>query len=217
MSGLIMLLPHGYAGQGPEHSSARLERFLQMCAEFNMTVANITSPANFFHAIRRQLARPFRKPLIIMSPKSLLRHPQCVSDISEVETGNNFKEIIDDPNLKSGKGVKRIVLCTGKVYYDLLGKRKDLGKDKEVAIVRLEQMYPFPEKQIDAVLNKYKGAELVWAQEEPGNMGAWQYILSYMYKSGITLASRKTSASPATGFKKQHDKEQNAVLEKAFA
>ena len=213
MSGLIMLLPHGYAGQGPEHSSARLERFLQMCAEFNMTVANITSPANFFHAIRRQLARPFRKPLIIMSPKSLLRHPQCVSDISEVETGNNFKEIIDDPNLKSGKGVKRIVLCTGKVYYDLLGKRKDLGKDKEVAIVRLEQMYPFPEKQMDAILKKYKGAELVWAQEEPGNMGAWQYILSYMYKSGITLASRKTSASPATGFKKQHDKEQDAVLE----
>ncbi len=216
MSGLIMLLPHGYAGQGPEHSSARLERFLQMCAEYNMTVANITSPSNFFHAVRRQLERPFRKPLIIMSPKSLLRHPSCVSDISEIETGNSFKEIIDDQNLTSGKGVKKLILCTGKIYYDLVAKRKDLSKEKEVAIVRLEQLYPFPKTQMDAILEKYKGTELMWVQEEPGNMGAWQYILSFMYKSGIALVSRKTSASPATGFKKKHDMEQEAVLEKAF-
>ena len=217
MSGLIMLLPHGYAGQGPEHSSARLERFLQMCAEYNMTVANITSPANFFHAIRRQLARPFRKPLVVMSPKSLLRHPSCVSNISDIESGNSFKELIDDSNFKTGKGVKKVILCTGKVYYDLISKRTELKKDKEVAIVRLEQLYPFPQNQIDAVIKKYKGAELFWVQEEPGNMGGWQYILSFMYQQGIHLVSRKTSASPATGFKKQHDKEQAKVLEKAFA
>jgi 2-oxoglutarate dehydrogenase E1 component len=217
MSGLIMLLPHGYAGQGPEHSSARLERFLQMCAEYNMTVANITSPANFFHVIRRQLERPFRKPLVIMSPKSLLRHPSCVSDISDIETGNGFKELIDDATFTSGKGVKRVILCTGKIYFDLIAKRKDLGKEKEFAIVRLEQLYPLPSDQIDAVIEKYKGAELMWVQEEPGNMGAWQYILSFLYKQGIQLTSRKTSASPATGFKKQHDLEQEAVLEKAFA
>jgi len=216
MSGLIMLLPHGYAGQGPEHSSARLERFLQMCAEYNMTVANITSPANFFHVIRRQLERPFRKPLVIMSPKSLLRHPLCVSDITDIETGTNFKELIDDSNFSSGKGVKRIIFCSGKIYYDLVDKRIKLGKDNEVAIVRLEQLYPYPKTQIDAVIKKYKGAELFWVQEEPGNMGAWQYILSFMHKQGIQLAARKTSASPATGFKKKHDMEQEAVLEKAF-
>jgi 2-oxoglutarate dehydrogenase E1 component len=152
-----------------------------------------------------------------MSPKSLLRHPSCVSDISDIETGNGFKELIDDATFTSGKGVKRVILCTGKIYFDLIAKRKDLGKEKEFAIVRLEQLYPLPSDQIDAVIEKYKGAELMWVQEEPGNMGAWQYILSFLYKQGIQLTSRKTSASPATGFKKQHDLEQEAVLEKAFA
>ena len=217
MSGLVMLLPHGYAGQGPEHSSARLERFLQMCAEYNMTVANITTPANFFHAMRRQLARPFRKPLIIMSPKSLLRHPLCVSDMSAFESGSTFSEVIDDSTFNNGKGVKKLMLCSGKIYYDLLAYRSEIKKDKEVAIVRIEQLYPLPKTQIDAVIEKYKDAQLLWVQEEPGNMGAWQYILSYMRHSNIELASRKTSASPATGFKKQHDKEQQAVLDKAFS
>ncbi len=217
MSGLVMLLPHGYAGQGPEHSSARLERFLQMCAEYNMTVANITTPANFFHAMRRQLARPFRKPLIVMSPKSLLRHPLCVSDMSAFESGSSFSEVIDDSTFNNGKGVKKLMLCSGKIYYDLLAHRSEIKKDKEVAIVRIEQLYPLPKTQIDAVIEKYKDAQLLWVQEEPGNMGAWQYILSYMRHSNIELASRKTSASPATGFKKQHDKEQQAVLDKAFS
>ena len=217
MSGLVMLLPHGYAGQGPEHSSARLERFLQMCAEYNMTVANITTPANFFHAMRRQLARPFRKPLIVMSPKSLLRHPLCVSDINTFETGNAFSEVIDDSTFSKGKGVEKLILCSGKIYYDLLAQRATAKKEKEVAIVRIEQLYPLPETQINAIIEKYKGAQLLWVQEEPGNMGAWQYILSFMRHSNIELVARKTSASPATGFKKQHDKEQQAVLDKAFS
>jgi len=217
MSGLVMLLPHGYAGQGPEHSSARLERFLQQCAEFNMTVANITTPANFFHVMRRQLERPFRKPLIIMSPKSLLRHPSCISNIEDITTGQGFKEILDDTNFKNNKGVNKLILCSGKIYFDLVTERKERKLESSVSIVRLEQLYPFPKDQMDAILEKYSGATLLWVQEEPGNMGAWQYILSFMRRTEIEVVSRKTSASPATGFKKQHDKEQQAVLDKAFS
>ena len=220
MSGLVMLLPHGYEGQGPEHSSARLERFLQMCAEYNMTVANITTPANFFHAMRRQLARPFRKPLIIMSPKSLLRHPLCISDIEAFTDSkeNSFYEYYDDPEVdnKQLKKIKKALFCTGKIYYDLL-ERKQANQRDDVAIIRLEQLYPFPQKQLDALLDKYSKVPNYWVQEEPANMGAWQYILSQFPKVGFELISRKASASPATGYKKVHDAQQQEIIDKAFA
>ena len=223
MSGLVMLLPHGYEGQGPEHSSARLERFLQACAEFNMTIANVTTPANFFHLLRRQLARPFRKPLIVMSPKSLLRHPACVSSIETFESGNRFMELLDDPEIgpRSGKKITRLLFCTGKVYYDLLQFKQE-NKRSDVAIVRLEQLYPLPGKQINKIFKKYPNAEPIWVQEEPSNMGSWQYINSMMHHEGIGLTkdlgfvARKSSASPATGFKKVHDTEQKAIVEQAF-
>lgn len=217
MSGLVMLLPHGYEGQGPEHSSARLERFLQGCANYNMTVANVTTPANFFHLLRRQLERPFRKPLVVMSPKSLLRHPLCVSSIEDFETGNRFQEVLDDSeiNAKQAKSTKRLIFCTGKIYYDLLQKKQE-DERTDVAIVRLEQLFPFPQKQIEAILKKYSKAEKYWVQEESANMGAWEYMLA---NSGMDLkrVSRKATASPATGYKKVHDKQQQAVVEAAFA
>jgi 2-oxoglutarate dehydrogenase E1 component len=219
MSGLVLLLPHGYEGQGPEHSSGRVERFLQGCAEYNMTVANCTTPANFFHILRRQLARPFRKPLVVMTPKSLLRHPEVVSDISEFGPGTRFQEVLDDPMIgpRSNKKVKRILLCSGKVYYDLIARKKSEDR-KDVAIVRLEQMYPFPGKQLDALFKRYSDAdELYWVQEEPLNMGGWQYILScFVGKRPIQLVSRKASASPATGYKKVHDDQQQEIVDKAF-
>ncbi|MDX1940079.1 MAG: 2-oxoglutarate dehydrogenase E1 component [Saprospiraceae bacterium] len=216
MSGLVLLLPHGYEGQGPEHSSARLERFLQNCAEYNMTIANVTTPVNFFHLLRRQLARPFRKPLVVMSPKSLLRHPECVSNPEDFETGKAFQEIYDDANIKDAKKVKRVLFCTGKVYYDLLQEQREKAR-QDVAIVRIEQLYPFPEKQINTILEKYAQAELFWVQEEPANMGAWQYLHRFDFRKNLTLVSRKASASPATGFKKKHDKEQAELVEKSFA
>lgn len=219
MSGLTLLLPHGYEGQGPEHSSARIERFLQLCAEYNMTVANCTTPANFFHLLRRQLVRPFRKPLVVMTPKSLLRHPEVVSPLEDFEMGKCFQEIIDDPEVgpRNGKKVKRVLLCSGKVYYDLLEKkRKDNRGD--IAIVRLEQLYPMPLVQLKKIREKYDQAEYFWVQEEPGNMGAWQYVLSYLAgELPIQLIGRKTSASPATGFKKVHDQQQEGIVERAFA
>jgi 2-oxoglutarate dehydrogenase E1 component len=224
MSGLVLLLPHGYEGQGPEHSSARLERFLQNCAEFNMTVANVTTPANFFHLIRRQLERPFRKPLVVMSPKSLLRHPECVSDISEFEKGNSFIEVLDDPNVgpRSGKKVNRLLLCTGKIYYELNAYKKEHKRD-DVAIVRMEQLYPLPDKQLQKIMKKYENAQPIWVQEEPSNMGAWQYISSLAHNdqigfdlSNMKYVARKSSASPATGFKKVHDKTQVSIVERAF-
>ncbi|MEO1517656.1 MAG: 2-oxoglutarate dehydrogenase E1 component [Bacteroidota bacterium] len=220
MSGLVMLLPHGYEGQGPEHSSARLERFLQMCAEKNLTVVNITTPANFFHAMRRQLARPFRKPLIVMSPKSLLRHPLCVSPIEAFEdkTENSFYEYYDDPavNSKNLKKVKRALFCTGKVYYDLLQYKMENDRD-DVAIIRIEQLYPFPKKHIDALLEKYNATKNYWVQEEPTNMGAWPFIAYKYPKMDFELIARKPSASPATGFKKAHDEQQKEIVEKAFS
>lgn len=214
MSGLVMLLPHGYAGQGPEHSSARVERFLQSCAEYNISVMNITTPANFFHAIRRQMERPFRKPMVVMSPKSLLRHPRCTSDISEIQEGTKFQEVLDDTSANSKK-IKKVLLCTGKVYYDLL-KAKEEQKRDDIAIIRVEQLYPFPLKQVENLLKQYAGADVAWVQEEPKNMGAWLHILANLHPLNITCVSRKPSASPATGYKKVHDDEQAKIIEQAF-
>jgi len=224
MSGLVALLPHGYEGQGPEHSSARLERFLQLCAEFNMTVANITTPANFFHLLRRQLARPFRKPLIVMPPKSLLRNPQAVSPVEEFYAGTKFQELIDDATVgaRSGGKIKRLLLCSGKIYFDLLNYKVENKRD-EVAIVRLEQLFPLPIDQLNAVFKKYSNTDdIIWVQEEPSNMGAWQYIHSMRFSDSVTIpkelnyVARKASASPATGFKKVHDEEQASIINRAF-
>ncbi|MFT5165455.1 MAG: 2-oxoglutarate dehydrogenase E1 component [Saprospiraceae bacterium] len=216
MSGLVMLLPHGYEGQGPEHSSARLERFLMQCAQYNMTVANVTTPANFFHLIRRQLARPFRKPLIVMSPKSLLRHPLCVSNISDFETGTKFQEIIDDQTVTTAKvkKIKRALFCSGKIYYDLLTKKEEDKRD-DIAIVRVEQLYPIPEKQMANILKKYNSAETFWVQEESMNMGAWPHMVMN-FPNQFTPVTRKASASPATGYKKIHDVQQADILSRAF-
>lgn len=211
MNGLVMLLPHGYEGQGPEHSNARPERFLQLSAEYNMIVCNPTTPANIFHLLRRQVAWEFRKPCIMFSPKSLLRHPLVVSPIKDFTNGS-FQEVIDD-GIVNAKEVKKVVLCTGKVYYDLL-EAQAKKKTKDVALVRVEQLHPFPEKQLNAVLKKYKGAKLVWTQEEPANMGYWSFMLRYM--TGMELISRKASASPATGYSKVHKAEQEKIVSQAL-
>lgn len=213
MNGLVMLLPHGYEGQGPEHSSCRPERFLQLSAEYNMIVANPTTPANFFHLLRRQVAWPFRKPCIVFSPKSLLRHPSVISPVKDFTSGR-FNEVLDDPNA-AAKDVKRVVLCSGKIYYDLLEVQLK-KKIKDTAVVRIEQLHPWPEKQLGAVLKKYKGAELVWVQEEPSNMGSWSYIQRVMVKQEISVISRKASASPATGYAKVHKVEQEKIINQAF-
>jgi 2-oxoglutarate dehydrogenase E1 component len=214
MNGLVMLLPHGYEGQGAEHSSARMERFLALCAELNMQVANCTTPANFFHLLRRQLKRPFRKPLIVFTPKSLLRHPKCVSAIDAFTSGS-FMEVIDDTQTKPDQ-VQRVVFCTGKIYYELLDK-KEQEKADDVAIVRLEQLYPFPQKAIDAIIKRYsKATEFFWTQEEPENMGAWSYLLRVFKTKPLRYIGRPESASPATGSHKQHDREQQAILAAAF-
>lgn len=215
MSSLVLLLPHGYEGAGPEHSSARLERFLQSCAEYNMVVCNITTPANFFHALRRQLAWPFRKPLVIMTPKSLLRHPRCVSDISEIYKGK-FMEIIDDADTLAPEKVNKVLFCSGKVYYDLLA-HKEAHNHRDVAIVRLEQLYPLVDSTMTKLVKKYKNASYYWVQEEPANMGAWAYINSLATKTKLELISRVPAASPATGFAKVHEKEQQEIVDKAFA
>jgi len=212
MSGLVLLLPHGYEGQGPEHSSARLERFLQACAEGNMAVANISTPANLFHILRRQLHRPFRKPLIIMSPKSLLRHPMCVSDLSEFTSRTKFHEYYDDTEVKDPR---KVLFCTGKIYYDLLKYRIDKAIS-DVAIIRIEQLYPFPETALYDLQEKYHGADWVWVQEEPLNMGAWTYIKEIFALDSLEVIGRKASASPATGFKAAHDQKQAEIVHSAF-
>lgn len=217
MSGLVMLLPHGYEGQGPEHSSARMERFLQAAAEFNITVANITTPANLFHVLRRQLARPFRKPLIIMSPKSMLRHPMCVSHFKDFTTGQRFQEVLDDPDgTKHPKKIRKVLYCSGKVYYDLLEAKLERKID-DIAIVRLEQLYPFPLVQMEELAIKYSKAKALWVQEEPSNMGAWQYFWSFYRNQDIELLARKSSASPATGYKKVHAEQQQDLIDKALS
>lgn len=215
---LVMLLPHGYEGQGPEHSNARPERFLQLCAENNLIVANITTPANIFHAMRRQLAWEFRKPMVIMSPKSLLRHPQAISSLDELAAGS-FREVIGDP-YADPKKVKRVLLCTGKVYYDLLEKQQADKRD-DVAIIRMEQLYPLPQKQLDAELAKYKKPEIVWVQEEPENMGCFSFMLRrfrdrFTGAQALKYVGRESASSPATGFAKLHTQEQAALVQKAF-
>lgn len=213
MSGIVLLLPHGYEGQGPEHSSARLERFLQLSAEGNIIVTNITTPANFFHALRRQLAFDFRRPLVNMSPKSLLRHPLAQSDLGLL-SNDKFHELIPD-NYAGKKEVKRILLCSGKIYYDLF-EYQQKNERRDIAIIRIEQLYPFPFTQLQKELDKYKNAELFWVQEEPRNMGAWFYIRNIITEVSITRISRKASASPASGFAKVHAKEQAEIVEQAF-
>lgn len=215
MNGLTMLLPHGYEGQGPEHSNARPERYLQLAAEYNMIVANLTTPANIFHALRRQLSWDFRKPLIVMSPKSIFRHPKVMSPISEFTNGS-FQEVYAD-TYADAKKVKKVLLCSGKVYYDLLDKQeKDQRKD--VAIVRIEQIHPFPTTKVEAELAKYPKAKVYWVQEEPENMGYWSFVIrEFGWKPFEALIARKKSASPATGFLKIHNEEQAALVERAFS
>ena len=214
MNGLVMLLPHGYEGQGPEHSNARPERFLQLSADYNMVVANITEPSNFFHLLRRQLTWEFRKPCVVMSPKSLLRHPKVVSPISEFTSGR-FREVLPDTKVKA-KEVKRVVLCTGKVYYDL-EEAREREKNTKVALVRVEQLHPLPKTQILEIIKSYKGAEVVWVQEEPENMGYWNYLLRLLYQElPMRVIARKASASPATGYNKVHVEEQRALVAQAL-
>ncbi len=213
MNGLVMLLPHGYEGQGPEHSNARPERFLQLAAEDNIVVANVTTPANFFHALRRQLAWSFRKPLVVMSPKSMLRNPQCVSPVEDFTSGH-FQEVLGD-GFAEAKKVKKVLLCSGKVYYDLLDEQQQADR-RDVALIRLEQLHPFPQKQLAAELAKYPKARLIWVQEEPENMGYWNYLLRFMRRELHDVVARKPSASPATGYNKVHVKEQKEIVARAF-
>ncbi|HTB07341.1 MAG TPA: 2-oxoglutarate dehydrogenase E1 component [Bacteroidia bacterium] len=211
MNGICLFLPHGYEGQGAEHSSARMERFLMLCAENNMYVINATTPANFFHALRRQIHSDIRKPMVAFTPKSLLRHPKCVSKIADYTKGG-FTEIIDDGNTSA----TRLVFCCGKVYYDLLEAKEKEGVD-DVAIIRMEQLYPFPRKQFNAVLGKYKKAkEYIWVQEEPENMGAWLFMTRMVKEVKLTCVSRPESASPATGSKKKSEMEKAEILNKVF-
>ncbi|MHA8092463.1 2-oxoglutarate dehydrogenase E1 component [Aquirufa regiilacus] len=213
-NGLVMLLPHGYEGQGPEHSNARPERFLQLAAENNMVIANLTTPANIFHALRRQLTWEFRKPLVVMSPKSIFRHPKVVSKLDAFTKGS-FQEVIGDEYADKAK-VKRVLICSGKVYFDLLD-RQEKDKRKDVAIIRLEQLHPFPTKQVEAELAKYKSAEIFYVQEEPENMGYWSYVIrEFGWSRFSKLVARKKSASPATGFLKVHGEEQAALINRAF-
>jgi len=234
MSGLVCLLPHGYEGQGPEHSSARLERFLQMCAEDNMQVANCTTPANYFHILRRQLKREFRKPLILMTPKSLLRHKRAISRLDEMAEGTSFHRVLwDDAQILKNEKIKlakdnkirRVVLCSGKVYYDLYEEREKRGID-DVYLLRVEQLYPFPLKALVNELGRFKNADIVWCQEEPKNMGSWTFIEPYLSwvleQAGSKVkrpryAGRPASAATATGLMSTHLAQLQAFLDEAFA
>lgn len=214
-NGLVMLLPHGYEGGGPDHSSARLERFLQTAAENNMFITNITTAANFFHVLRRQLALEFRKPLINFSPKANLRHARSYSLVSEFATGG-FKEVLDDPNITDASKVKRVLLCTGKVYFDLSEKQLNDERD-DVAIIRLEQIYPLPQQQLNALYEKYKSAQWLWVQEEPRNMGAASFLKMNLENLNIGYLTRQASAATATGFARKHGQEQSMLVEEAFS
>jgi 2-oxoglutarate dehydrogenase E1 component len=224
MSGLVLLLPHGYEGQGPEHSSARLERYLQLCAERNMQVCNLTTPANYFHALRRQLKRNFRKPLVVMTPKSLLRHKLAVSLLAEMGEGSVFNPVLGEVDPIAPREVRRVVLSSGKVYYDLLAERR-AKKIGNVALLRLEQIYPFPAKALKSVLDPYGKAELVWCQEEPENMGAWTFVDRRLERVLEELGGpsrrpryvgRAEAASTATGLAKAHAAEQAALVRQAL-
>jgi 2-oxoglutarate dehydrogenase E1 component len=235
MSGLVMLLPHGYEGQGPEHSSARLERYLQLCAEDNLQVVNCSTPANYFHVLRRQLLREFRKPLIVMTPKSLLRHKRAVSNLSDMAEGSSFHRVMVDGaeagadvggvTLQPDNKISRVILCSGKVYFDLVEQRAKSGRD-DVYILRLEQFYPWPLKSLSNALKRFKNAELIWCQEEPKNMGGWTFVDPWLE---LTLdrmdikakraryVGRPASASTAAGLMSRHMKELEAFLTEAFA
>ena len=232
MSGLVCLLPHGYEGQGPEHSSARLERFLQMCGQDNWIVANCTTPANYFHILRRQIHRTFRKPLIMMTPKSLLRHKLAVSNAEDFTTGSSFHRVLwddaqkgnSDTTLVADKDIKRVVMCSGKVYFDLLEERDARGID-DVYLLRIEQFYPFPAMSMVSELERFRGAEMVWCQEEPKNQGAWSFIepniewvltrIKAKFKRP-EYAGRATAASPATGLASAHKAQQKALVDAAL-
>ena len=227
MSGLVLLLPHGYEGQGPEHSSARLERFLQLSAEDNWQVCNCTTPANYFHALRRQIHRDFRKPLIVMTPKSLLRHKLCVSSLKDMTDGSSFHRLLDDDDqsaLSPMKDLRRVVLCTGKVYYDLLEARRAKAL-KDVMILRVEQIYPFPDSPLAEILGKCPKADIVWCQEEPKNQGAWFFVepliesvlTGLKHRAGRAVyAGRSAAAAPATGSLKRHTEEQALLVSQAL-
>ncbi len=225
MSGLVMLLPHGFEGQGPEHSSARLERFLQQCGEDNWQVVNATTPANYFHVLRRQLHRDFRKPLVMFTPKSLLRHKLCVSSLKDMAPGTSFQRLIPEVEKLDDKKVRRVVLTSGKVYYDVYEARQEKGI-KDIAIIRIEQYYPFPARELKAELKRYPNAEIMWCQEEPENMGAYRFVgprigdvLEEMGRENVKIkyAGRPEAASPATGYLKIHERQQKQVVEDALA
>ena len=230
-SGLVLLLPHGYEGQGPEHSSARLERFLQLCGQENLQVLNCTTPANYFHALRRQIHRGFRKPLVIMTPKSLLRHKSCVSNLEDFNKKNSFHRILDDHalnkdngflRLKKEKEINKVIICSGKIYFDLLAAREKVKKD-DIVMFRVEQLYPFPAKSLAKALKPYaKNAKFIWCQEEPKNMGAWssvrdyiQWTLDYIKANNnkISYIGRNVAASPATGYAKRHIVQQKEIID----
>ena len=229
MSGLVLLLPHGYEGQGPEHSSARLERYLQLCGEDNIQVANCTYPANYFHILRRQIRREFRKPLILMTPKSLLRHKRCVSPLAELGPDSTFHRVLWDHaqwtgDIRPDKDIKRVVLCSGKVYFDLLEERDKRGA-MDTYLLRLEQLYPFPNRSVRKELKRFKHADIVWCQEEPKNMGAWFFVNPMIEEAMLDLrmkqtrpgyAGRSSAAAPATGLMKRHMAEQAALVDAAL-
>ena len=230
-SGLVMLLPHGYEGQGPEHSSARLERFLQLCAGENIQVVNCTTPSNYFHVLRRQMHREFRKPLIVMTPKSLLRHKRCVSNINEFVSKSSFHRVLEDDayeksnnlvSLKKDNQIKKVIMCSGKIYYDLIEEREKTKKN-DIVFVRIEQLYPFPAKTLAKVLKKYKKAKFIWCQEEPKNMGAWNTARNYIQRTleminfkdiNIKFVGRSASSTTATGNANKHLAQQKEILEK---
>ncbi|MEO1452079.1 MAG: 2-oxoglutarate dehydrogenase E1 component, partial [Bacteroidota bacterium] len=215
MSGLIQYLPHGFEGQGPEHSSARMERYLELCARKNMQILNCTTPASLFHALRRQFVRDFRIPLIFFTPKKLLRYPLAVSKMSDLGPGTRFEEVIDDPYV-AVRSVKRVLVCSGKVYYDLLEKQQ-ADKRKDVAILRMEQLYPLPVERLRALIKRYGAKkDWVWVQEEPRNMGPWSYIRRVVTDIAPRYIGRKPSPSPASGYNWQHKQEQQQIVDEAF-
>ena len=226
MSGLVMLLPHGFEGQGPEHSSARLERYLQLCADDNMQVANCTTPANYFQILRRQVRRDFRKPLVLMTPKSLLRHKLCVSPLEDFAADSTFHRVLwDRGEVAKDTAIKRVVLCSGKVFYDLYEERARRG-EKHVYLLRVEQLYPFPNKAMRKELKRFPKADIVWCQEEPKNMGAWSLVEPCLEEvlgeigakqKRATYVGRPAAASPATGLLRRHVKEQNALVDEALS
>jgi 2-oxoglutarate dehydrogenase E1 component len=215
MNGVTLLLPHGYEGQGPEHSSARMERFLQLCAENNMVVTNITVASNLFHALRRQLAWPFRKPLINFSPKAYLRYPGSYSPKDAFLAGG-FREVLDDTSVTSPEKIRKVLLCTGKIYFEL-DEYRQKNQSGEVAIVRMEQLYPLPVKQLEQLKAKYAKATWFWVQEEPLNMGAASYLRMNLHTINFGFIGRQPSAATATGYSKVHKQEQEEILETAFS